>query len=121
MNGVIRLARAELRKLFTTRALPVSFAIAIMLAIGSVIIDAMVAGKNGSPRLGTDAAVYPHGRNAEEFHQMVDLGMKPIDALKAGTSLDAELLGLADKIGTLEPNKIADVVAVPGKDRKSVV
>jgi hypothetical protein len=58
MNGTVRLARAELRKLFTTRALPVSFAIAIVLAIGSVIIDAMVAGKNGSPRLGTDAAVY---------------------------------------------------------------
>jgi hypothetical protein len=62
MSGTLlitgRLARAELRKLFTTRALPVSFAIAIVLAIGSVIIDAMVAGKNGSPRLGTDAAVY---------------------------------------------------------------
>jgi imidazolonepropionase-like amidohydrolase len=64
--------------------------------------------------LGTDAAVYPHGRNVEEFHQMADRGMKPIDALKAGTSMDAELLGLADKIGTLEAGKIADVVAVPG-------
>ena len=64
--------------------------------------------------LGTDAAVYPHGRNTEEFHLMVDLGMKPIDALKAGTSADAELLGLADKIGTLEAGKLADVVAVPG-------
>jgi len=64
--------------------------------------------------LGTDAAVYPHGRNAEEFHQMVDLGMKPIDALKAGTSSDADLLGLAEKIGTLENGKLADVVAVPG-------
>ena len=64
--------------------------------------------------LGTDAAVYPHGRNTEEFHQMVDLGMKPIDALKAGTSADADLLGLANKIGTLEPGKLADVVAVPG-------
>jgi imidazolonepropionase-like amidohydrolase len=64
--------------------------------------------------MGTDAAVYPHGRNPEEFHQMVDLGMKPIDALKAGTSVDAELLGLADKIGTLEAGKLADVVAVPG-------
>jgi imidazolonepropionase-like amidohydrolase len=64
--------------------------------------------------LGTDAAVYPHGRNAEEFHQMVDLGMKPIAALKAGTSADADLLGLADKIGTLESGKLADVVAVPG-------
>lgn len=64
--------------------------------------------------MGTDAGVYPHGRNTEEFHQMVDLGMKPIDALKAGTSGDAELLGLADKIGTLEAGKLADVVAVPG-------
>jgi imidazolonepropionase-like amidohydrolase len=64
--------------------------------------------------LGTDAAVYPHGRNAEEFHQMVDLGMKPVEALKAGTSHDAELLGLTDKIGTLEAGKLADVVAVPG-------
>ena len=58
MNGTIRLARAELRKLFTTRALPVSFAIAIVLAIGSVIVDAMVAGKNGAPLLGTDAEIY---------------------------------------------------------------
>jgi imidazolonepropionase-like amidohydrolase len=64
--------------------------------------------------LGTDAGVYPHGRNAEEFHQMVDLGMKPVDALKAGTSSDADLLGLSAKIGTLEANKLADVVAVPG-------
>jgi imidazolonepropionase-like amidohydrolase len=64
--------------------------------------------------LGTDAAVYPHGRNAEEFHQMVDLGMKPVDALKAGTSSDADLLGLSAKIGSLEPDKLADVVAVPG-------
>lgn len=70
--------------------------------------------------LGTDAAVYPHGRNAEEFHQMVELGMKPIDALKAGTSSDAELLGLADKIGTLEPNKLADVVAVPGDPTQNI-
>jgi imidazolonepropionase-like amidohydrolase len=64
--------------------------------------------------LGTDAGVYPHGRNVEEFHLMADLGMKPIDALKAGTSVDADLLGLSDKIGTLEAGKLADVVAVPG-------
>ena len=70
--------------------------------------------------LGTDAAVYPHGRNAEEFHQMVDLGMKPIDALKAGTSSDADLLGLADKIGTLESGKLADVVAVPGNPVENI-
>jgi imidazolonepropionase-like amidohydrolase len=70
--------------------------------------------------LGTDAAVYPHGRNPEEFHQMVDLGMKPIDALKAGMSADADLLGIADKLGTLEPNKIADVVAVPGNPLENI-
>src|SRR5258706_6997018 len=70
--------------------------------------------------LGTDAAVYRHGRNAEEFHQMVDLGMKPIDALKAGTSNDADLLGLADKIGTLEAGKLADVVAVPGDPSQNI-
>jgi imidazolonepropionase-like amidohydrolase len=70
--------------------------------------------------LGTDAAVYPHGRNAEEFHQMVELGMKPAAALKAGTSADADLLGLADRIGTLEPNKLADVVAVPGNPLENI-
>jgi len=70
--------------------------------------------------LGTDSSVYPHGRNAEEFHQMVDLGMKPIEALKAGTSNDADLLGLADKIGSLEIGKLADVVAVPGDPSQNI-
>src|SRR5438270_10891635 len=63
---------------------------------------------------GTDAAVYQHGRNAEEFHLMVDLGSKPIDAVRSAAVQDAELLGLADTIGTLEPGKLADIVAVPG-------
>ena len=58
MNSTFRLARAELRKLFTTKALPVSFAIAIVLAIGSVLIDAMVAGQGHNAPLGSDAAVY---------------------------------------------------------------
>jgi len=64
--------------------------------------------------LGTDAGVYPHGRNAGEFALLVKLGMPPIEALKAGTSVDAELLGVADRLGSLEKGKIADVVAVPG-------
>jgi imidazolonepropionase-like amidohydrolase len=51
---------------------------------------------------------------------MVDLGMKPVDALKAGTSADAELLGLADKIGTLEAGKLADIVAVPGDPTQNI-
>ena len=63
---------------------------------------------------GTDAAVYPHGQNAKEFKLMVDLGMNPIDALKSATASDAELLGIAQRVGTLEKGKLADVIAVPG-------
>jgi len=63
---------------------------------------------------GTDAAVFPHGQNAKEFKLMVDLGMNPIDALKSATANDAELLGIAQKVGTLEKGKLADVIAVPG-------
>jgi imidazolonepropionase-like amidohydrolase len=63
---------------------------------------------------GTDAGVYPHGRNAEEFALLVAAGLPPADALRAATSVDAELLGLADQLGTLEAGKLADVVAVPG-------
>src|SRR6266446_1847009 len=64
--------------------------------------------------LGTDAAVYPHGQNAKEFKLMVDLGMPPIDALRAGTSSDADLFGISAKVGTLEKGKLADIVAMPG-------
>jgi imidazolonepropionase-like amidohydrolase len=64
--------------------------------------------------LGTDAGVFPHGRNGEEFFQMVKLGMKPAEALKAGTMYDAELFGVADRLGSLDAGKLADVVAVPG-------
>src|SRR6478672_3184984 len=63
---------------------------------------------------GTDAAVYPHGQNAKEFKLMVDLGMSPVDALKSATASDADLLGIAQKVGTLEKGKLADVIAVPG-------
>ena len=63
---------------------------------------------------GTDAAVFPHGQNAKEFALMTGLGMAPIDAVKAATSSDAELLGIAQKVGTLEKGKLADIIAMPG-------
>src|ERR1700694_4059221 len=63
---------------------------------------------------GTDAAVFPHGQNAKEFKLMVDLGMQPIEALKSATGNDAELFGIAQKTGTLEKGKLADVIAIPG-------
>src|SRR5213593_1326051 len=63
---------------------------------------------------GTDAAVFPHGQNAKEFKLMVDLGMEPIDALRSATATTAELFGIAQKTGTLEKGKFADVIAMPG-------
>src|SRR5213596_2751393 len=69
---------------------------------------------------GTDAAVYPHGQNAKEFKLMVDLGMAPIDALKSATANGAELLGITQKVGTLEKGKLADIIAVPGDPTSDV-
>ncbi|PIV33756.1 MAG: amidohydrolase [Lysobacterales bacterium CG02_land_8_20_14_3_00_62_12] len=63
---------------------------------------------------GTDAAVYPHGINAQEFGDMVDLGMSPAAALLSSSQGSAKLLGIDADTGTLEIGKAADVVAVPG-------
>jgi imidazolonepropionase-like amidohydrolase len=63
---------------------------------------------------GTDSAVSPHGINAQEFSLMTGLGMSPAQALRAATSVDAQLLGISAQVGTLEKGKAADVVAVPG-------
>lgn len=63
---------------------------------------------------GTDSGVSAHGSNAREFALLVDRGMSPAAALRAGTSQAADLLGVAADRGTLEAGKLADVVAVPG-------
>jgi imidazolonepropionase-like amidohydrolase len=64
--------------------------------------------------LGTDSGVTPHGRNLAELELMAKGGMSPAAALAAATSSAAELLGVAGELGTLEPGKRADVVAVDG-------
>jgi imidazolonepropionase-like amidohydrolase len=65
--------------------------------------------------LGTDAGVGPHGANGHEFSLMVQWGgMTPMQAIVAGTSNGAKLLGLDRNVGTLTAGKWADVVAVPG-------
>ncbi len=63
---------------------------------------------------GTDAAVYPHGMNAHEFAVMVKLGLTPLQAIQSATINDADLLGWSDKVGTIEPGKWADIIAVDG-------
>jgi imidazolonepropionase-like amidohydrolase len=73
------------------------------------------AAKIGTPiAFGTDAGVEPHGLNAHEFSLMAKNGLTPAQALMAGTAHAAELLGVADQVGTLAAGKSADVVAVAG-------
>jgi imidazolonepropionase-like amidohydrolase len=64
--------------------------------------------------MGTDAGVGPHGKNAVEFWLLTKDGMSPAQALIAGTANGADLLGIAEQTGTLQPGKAADIVAVPG-------
>ena len=69
---------------------------------------------------GTDAGVYPHGDNAKQFHYMVKYGMSPAQAIKAATVNAADLLGKTKDLGTLEPGKYADIIAVTGDPLQDV-
>jgi imidazolonepropionase-like amidohydrolase len=71
--------------------------------------------------LGTDAGVIQHGTNAREMRLMVEWGgLSPMEAVVAGTSSAAKLLGWDDRIGTLTANTLADIVAVPGDITRDV-
>ena len=69
---------------------------------------------------GTDAAVIPHGDNARQFAVYVAHGMSPLAALRSATLEAAELLGWADRVGSLEPGKLADLIAVDGNPLEDV-
>lgn len=64
--------------------------------------------------MGTDSGVGPHGTNLEELPLMTSLGMSPLQAWVASTSSAAQLLGVEQDYGTLEPGKVADVVVLTG-------
>jgi imidazolonepropionase-like amidohydrolase len=63
---------------------------------------------------GTDIGVCPFGHNAREFTFMVQNGMTPMQAVLAATMADAELLGLAEQLGSIRRGKLADLIAVRG-------
>ncbi len=64
--------------------------------------------------IGSDFGGYAQERNVREIETMVDLGMTPAQAIRAATIVGAELLGWDDRIGTIEPGKLADIIAVDG-------
>jgi imidazolonepropionase-like amidohydrolase len=63
---------------------------------------------------GTDGGVYPHGDNAKQFAYMVQYGMTPMQAIQAATVNAGELMGWKDRVGSIEPGKYADLIAVSG-------
>lgn len=69
---------------------------------------------------GTDAGVFPHGDNGKEFTYMVEAGMPVMEAIKSATIVCAGILGIADKIGTLEAGKFADIVATDENPLKNI-
>jgi imidazolonepropionase-like amidohydrolase len=64
--------------------------------------------------MGTDSGVLPHGQNLRELVEMAACGMSPVEALVASTRTAAELLGVLEDRGTVEPGKRADLVVVDG-------
>jgi imidazolonepropionase-like amidohydrolase len=69
---------------------------------------------------GSDGGVYPHGGNAKQFAYMVKYGMTPLEAIQAATLHAAELLGWADRVGSIEAGKFADLIAVEGNPLEDV-
>jgi len=72
--------------------------------------------------LGTDAGGFDWKKlnEAKEFEYYVQYGMRPMQAIRAGTSMPAELLGWSDRVGTIEAGKWADIVAVSGDPLKEI-
>jgi imidazolonepropionase-like amidohydrolase len=70
---------------------------------------------------GTDSAVYEHGRNAEEFAQLVEtVGMTPAEAIISATTAAARLLDLEREVGQIAPGFSADIIAVTGDPLQNI-
>ena len=70
--------------------------------------------------LGTDATVFPHGLNARELAVYVRLGMTPLEAIRTATTKAADLMGWSDRVGSIAPGKLADLIAVEGDPLEDV-
>ena len=84
--------------------------------IGPLIQDSFRRAYAGGVRIafGTDSGVSNHGENAREFGYMVEAGMPPMEAILSATRNAADLLGAADRVGSIQAGRFADVIAVAG-------
>ena len=69
---------------------------------------------------GTDSGVYPHGWNAKQFVYQVKYGQTPMQAIQSATINAADLIGVAEQIGSIRPGKLADLIAVPGNPLEDI-
>jgi imidazolonepropionase-like amidohydrolase len=90
--------------------------------IGPLIQDAFRRAYAGGVRIafGTDSGVSNHGENAREFGYMVEAGMPPMEAILSATKHAADLLGAADRVGSIQAGRYADLVAVDGDPLKDI-
>jgi len=79
-----------------------------MAAVGKAIKAGVLVG------VGTDYVGFPVKQGVRELGLLVEAGMTPMQAIQAATRVNAELLGWQDSVGTIEPGKLADIIAVPG-------
>jgi len=92
------------------------------IAIGPVIQGTFAKAYKAGVKIafGTDAGVYAHGKNWIEFVYMTEAGMPALEAIKCATVNASELIGVSDKVGTIEKGKLADIVAVEGDPTKDI-
>ena len=108
--------KAELEGYFTEVVRPKA------AAIGPVIQQTFArAYQAGVPiAFGTDSGVSPHGENWKEFLYMAEAGMPVIEAIQSATKSAAELLDAWQDLGSIEPGKYADIIALPGDPRQDI-
>ncbi len=70
--------------------------------------------------MGTDSGVIKHGLNLQELSLLCDAGMKPMEAILSGTKVASECLGWQDKVGTIEPGKLADIIITKSNPLKNI-